>query len=837
MKFTLSWLRDHLETEASLEEITQTLNLIGLEVEAVENPAERLGAFRVARVIEARPHPNADKLRVCIVDAGDGAGDGAGAAAGGCAGAGGGEGNGKGKGQGAVQVVCGAPNARTGMIGVFAPTGTYIPGTDVHLKSAKIRGVESHGMLCSERELELSDDHEGIIELPESAAAHVGERYVDVMGLDDPVIEVGITPNRPDALAVRGIARDLAAAGLGRLKKERKGYVKPGTFDCPIAIELDFPEDAAEACPIFAGRLIRGVENRPSPSWLQQRLRAIGLRPINALVDITNYITYDRARPLHVYDAATLKGAIRARLGRRGESFLALDGKTYEVDEEMTVIADDSGVLGLGGVIGGESTGCTEATTDVFIESAYFDPVRTAMTGRRLGIHSDARYRFERGIDPLSAPLGIALATEMILEICGGEPSRVEMAGTPPERNLVIAFDPHEVMRLTGLALKPARIKTILKALGFGIAGKGDALEVAVPSWRPDVHGPADLVEEVIRIEGIDKVPSAPMARTSGVARPVMTEPQKRLRLARRTLAARGMVEAVTWSFIPRRMAEAFGGGTEELTLANPISSEMSDMRPSLLPGLLVAAQRNRDRGFVDLALFEAGQVFHGPAPDAQRTAVAGIRVGSQWLIGGGRHWDGATRAVDLFDAKADLEALLRGLGFDPARAQIVRKAPGWFHPGRSGALKLGPKTTLGVFGVLHPGLLDALDFSFSGPVVGFEMELEALPLSRKKARGKGPLELSDLQPVRRDFAFLLDREVPAAEVVRAARSADKKLISDVGVFDVFEDESLGPDKKSLAIEVTLQPRDETLTEAAIERIAKKIVAAVEKATGGTLRS
>lgn len=806
MKFTLSWLKDHLQTKASVDEIAVKLTDIGLEVESVTDPAKALGAFTVARVLEAEPHPNADKLRVCKVDTG----------------------------KEIVQVVCGAPNARAGLIGVFAAPGTYIPGSDITLGKAKIRGVESAGILCSERELELSNEHTGIIELPEEAGRSLGERFVDVMGLNDPVIEIAITPNRPDCLGVRGIARDLAAAGLGTLKKADPGFTKDGNFDCPIDIKLSFPKQAANACPVFAGRLIRGVRNGPSPEWMQRRLRAIGLRPINLLVDVTNYISYDRARPLHVYDAAKLKSPVTARLGKKGESFLALDGRTYEVDETMCVIADARSVLGLGGVMGGEDSGATNETRDVFIESAWFDPPRTAATGRKTGILSDARYRFERGVDPQSVLPGLALATKLILEHGGGEPSRVKVAGKEPDLRRTITFNPARVQQLSGARYTESEVTGALKKLGFEVTGKSPALSVKSPSWRPDIQGAADLVEEVVRLSGTERIPSIPLPRPAGVAKPVLTEVQKRVLTARRTLAGRGFVEAVIWSFIPETQARHFGGGKPELRIANPISSEMSDMRPSLLPGLLSAAVANANRGFADVALAEVGQIYRGDAPEDQTMVAAGVRTGTAGLTGGGRLWDGASRPVDVFEAKADALSVLSALGFDPVKAQITREAPGWFHPGRSGALKLGPKNVLGYFGEIHPET--ARLFDLTGPVAMFEVFLEAIPAPRRKGTAKGPLIASDYQAVKRDFAFLVDASVEAAAVTQAAQSADKTLIAGVTVFDVFQGKGVPEGKKSLGIEVTLQPQDRTLTDADIEAVTKKIVAQVQKAVGAELR-
>ena len=803
MKFTLSWLKEHLDTKASVDEIAETLTRIGLEVEDVFDPATALASFRVAEVLTCEKHPNADKLSVCEVDTGTER----------------------------LQVVCGAPNARAGMKGVFAPVGSFIPGSGLTLTRAKIRGVESSGMLLSERELELSDEHTGIIEL--DPGAKVGTPAAKALGLDDPVFNVAITPNRPDCLGVRGIARDLAAAGLGTLKKDTVKPVKGG-FANPVPIKLEFDKETADACPVFAGRLVRNVKNGPSPDWLQRRLKAIGLRPINALVDITNLISYDRGRPLHVYDADKLTGAIRARLGCEGEKFLALDGKTYEVDADMCVIADDRAVLGLGGVMGGEETGVTDATANVFIESAYFDPKRTARTGRTLNIQSDARYRFERGVDPAFVVPGLELATELVLQLCGGEASRSDVAGKPPKANRPFKFDLGQVERLSGLELEAREIKQLLGGLGIALDGKGKHLKAAPPSWRPDITGPADLVEEVVRLTGVDRVPATPMRREAGVAKPVLTEAQRRQRVARRVLAARGFVEAVTWSFIAPEHARLFGGGQPALTLSNPISTELAQMRPSLLPGLIAAAQRNRDRGFADGALFELGQAYRGARPEDQFTAAAGVRFGRSALQGSGRYWSGEAPATDVFAAKGDAVAALTELGLDQASLTVTREAPSWFHPGRSGALKLGPKTVLGTFGEFHPDLLAAL--GIDPPIAGFELYLDALPAAKRKGAGKLALEASDLQPVRRDFAFLLDRDVAAGDVVRAASNADRALISNVGVFDVFAGPGVPEGKKSLAIEVTLQPREKTLTDAEIETVAAKIVAAVTKATGGELR-
>jgi len=807
MKFTLSWLKEHLDTIATVDGIADKLTMIGLEVEGVEDLTKDFAPFRVARVLSAEQHPNADRLRVCVVDPGDGS---------------------------KVQVVCGAPNARAGMIGVFAPAGTHIPGTAVDLKKGVIRGVESNGMLLSERELGLSDDHTGIVDLPEDAP--VGEPYADYAGLDDPVLDVAVTPNRPDALGVTGIARDLAAAGEGRLIERPVEPVR-GEGECPVKVTLDFG-DTPSLCPAFGLRLVRGVKNGPSPDWLQRRLRSIGLRPINALVDITNFITTDRCRPLHVFDAAKVTGDLVVRRAVPGEEVLALDGKTYALDPDICVIADGKGVESIAGIMGGEESGCTEETTDVLIESALWEPINIAHSGRKLGIQSDARHRFERGVDPAFMVPGLEMATRMVLDLCGGTPSDILVAGEVPEPAMAIDFPVAEVKRLAGIDPAVSDVTEILQALGFGCKPhrRKSTIRVTVPTWRPDVTTKTDLVEEVVRIIGVDRVPVTPLARAPGAQKPILTAIQTRTRTAKRTLAARGMVEAVIWSFISSRQAEAFGGGAPELILANPIAADMSDMRPSLLPGLLAAAQRNADRGFDDLALFEVGQVYRGDRPEDQKTAATGIRRGTAGVNGSGRHWSGKAGPVSVFDAKADALALLDSLGLSADKVQVVAEAPAWFHPGRSGTIRQGPKTVLGAFGEFHPRVLEELDVE--GPLAGFEIILEDIPEPKARpTRTRPPLVLADLQPVRRDFAFVLDRSVEAAKVIRAAEGADRKLIAGVTVFDLFESEALGPAKKSLAIEVVLQPTEKTLTDEEIDATSARIVAAVEKATGGSLRA
>src|SRR5438874_6730538 len=797
MKTTLSWLKTHLATNAPLGALVDRLTMLGHEVERIDDRAAALSGFVVARVISAEPHPNADRLRVCVVDAGDGE----------------------------VQVVCGAPNARTGMKGVFGPTGVMIPKTGTQLQESTIRGVASRGMLVSAAELALGDDHSGIIDLP--ADAPVGAAYAGLLGLDDPVIDLKVTPNRADCLGVRGIARDLAAAGMGRLKPLDTTPVED-RFRSPIAIHI---EDL-KACPLFLGRHIRGLKNGPSPRWLRDRLEAIGLRPISALVDITNLLTFDLNRPLHVFDAGKLRGDLTVRFARPGERLMALNGREYELDPEVTAIADDNGVQSLGGVIGGEPTGCTETTTEVFIEAALFDPIRTAATGRRLEIASDARYRFERGVDPAFVEPGLEIATRLILDLCGGEPSEIVVAGAEPEWRREYLLRPERLSGLGGLHVPPDESREILEALGCTTAEAAEpdgSLHVAPPSWRGDIVGEADLVEEVLRVKGYDEIPAVPLPRDTVVARPAIDAGRRRVGLVRRTLATRGLVEAVTFSFISSRTAELFGGAKPELRLVNPISADLDAMRPSVLPGLVEAARRNADRGFPDVALFELGPAYRDDTPDGQVTAAGGLRAGHL----APRHWREPGREPDLYDAKADALAALAAMGAPVANIQTTADPPAWFHPGRAGSVRLGP-TLLGHFGELHPEVLD--HFEVKGPVAAFEVFLDAVPLPRA-GRGKPPLKLSVFQPVERDFAFIVDRDLPAEILLRAARSGDRKLVSEIRLFDVYEGKGLPDGKKSLAISVVLQPREATLTEADIEAFSKRLVAAVEKATGGTLRS
>jgi len=807
MKFTLSWLKEHLETDATVQQVVDAMTMAGLEVEHVVDPQAKLAAFSVAKIVEAAQHPNADRLRVCQVDTKDGR----------------------------KEIVCGAPNARVGLTTIYAPIGAYVPGLGVTLETKPVRGVVSNGMMCSAKELEIAEEFDGILELADDLA--VGLSAADAFGLEA-VIDFEVTPNRSDWLGVRGIARDLAAAGLGTLKPDPTQAVKGG-FPCPIAIRVD-----GDACPVFAGRLIRGVKNGPSPAWLQQRLVSVGLRPINALVDVTNLISYDRARPLHVYDVAKLSGqVVEARLGRgpaepsrhdqpspekhADEQLIALDGKTHDITSEMCVIADADGQrpIGLGGVMGGESTGCSDATVDVFVESAWFDPIRTAQTGRLTGITSDAQYRFARTVDPQSVVPGLELATQLILQLCGGEASDIRVAGEAPAPPQAIAFDRAYVKKLSGLDLTPSRIDEILAKLGFEIAGD----QITPPSWRRDVEGKADLVEEVARIEGYENLPADALPQVAIPPGGVLTQRQARVRTARRALPARGYSEAISWSFMRREWAEAFGGGQPELVLANPIASDLSTMRPSIVPNLVEAAARAARKGFADAAFFEIGPTFKGDKPGDQVTTIAALVAPHA-----PRRWDG--QAPDaLFALKADLMGLLEELGAPPL--QVAQgQSSSWWHPGRSARLQLGPKTLVAEFGELHPNVLKTLDAA--GPLYAFELNLDALPEPKKKAvKTKPALELSPLMPLRRDFAFVVAADVPAGEVVRPIIGADKQLIADARVFDVYQGPGVPDGSKSVAVEVTVQPRDKTLTEAEIDALSAKIVAAAEKAVGAKLRS
>lgn len=798
MKFTFSWLKEHLETDASLEEIAETLTDLGLEVEGVEDPAAGLKGFTIAKVVSAEQHPDADKLRVCKVQTDEGE----------------------------KQIVCGAPNAREGITVVLAKPGMYIPGLDITISVGNIRGVESHGMMASERELELSDEHDGIIELP---SGEIGQEFAHWLAQNrpeavDPVIEIAITPNRPDALGVRGVARDLAARGLGKLKP-LPFYSLTASGDCPVSVEIE--ETAKGGCHVFAGRLIRGVQNRPSPDWLQQKLNSIGLRPISALVDVTNLFTHDLNRPLHVFDAAKVKGPLRVHRAKGGEAFTGLDEKDYIVPAEALVISDDNGVESIGGIMGGLATGCQLDTTDVFVEAAFWDFVSIAHAGRGLKINSDARYRNERGIDPGFNMEGLDRACALIVELCGGTVSDAVVAGTVPDVSRAYRLDTERCSSLVGMEIPADEQRATLERLGFQMDGD----MANVPSWRPDVLGEADLVEEVARMASLTKLEAKPMARAvTGVPKPVLTVSQKREQVLRRTAAALGYNECVTYSFIDRQAATLFGGGDDAAMVANPISQDMSHMRPSLLPGLLQAAARNQARGMADLALFEVGATWEGGEPADQLDAVAGILVGRS----GPKDVHGVSRAVDAYDSKADIEALLAAIGA-PAKAQILRTGDEWWHPGRHGVICLGPKKVLGVFGEIHPRVLQALDVK--GPVVGFTLWPSEVPQPRNAGGSRGAIWISDLQSVDRDFAFVVDAEVEALTLVNAAMGADKTMISGVRVFDEFVGGAMGDGKKSIAVTVTIQPKDKTLKEAEIEGIAAKVLEKVAKATGGVLRA
>jgi phenylalanyl-tRNA synthetase beta chain len=790
MKFTLAWLKDHLETDADLDTIVETLTRIGLEVESVDNPAAKLAPFTIAEVLTAERHPQADKLQVLTVDTGEGE---------------------------PVQVVCGAPNARAGLKGVFGAPGAYVPGSDMTLNVAAIRGIESRGMMCSVRELELGDEHDGIIELP--ADAPVGASYAGWARLEDPVIDVAVTPNRPDAMGVHGIARDLAAAGLGRLKPVDVPQIE-GSFPCPVEIRTDDPQ----GCPAFYGRVIRNVRNGPSPAWLQQRLKAVGQRSISALVDMTNYLMLTYGRPLHVYDLAKLQGALVARKAKDGEEMVALNDKIYRLDSDMTVIADDAGVHDIGGIMGGAHSGVTEETTDILIECAYFDPENIARTGQKLALTSDARSRFERGVDPAFVDAGLQLATAMAIDLAGGEASEAVRAGEPPEVGLSVDYAPAQTERLAGVAVSASEQKAILERLGFAIE-EGERWRVKAPSWRRDVDGSADIVEEVVRIHGLDKVPSTPLPRRPGVARPTATAEQRLERQVRRAAAARGLHEAVTWSFISEREADAFGGSAR--LLANPISEDMKAMRPSLLPGLVAASARNLSRSSDSVRLFEIGRRYlaQGERPTLG-LVLAGVRHPRDWRLG-------KPASFDAYDAKGEAMALLEAAGAPVTNLQVLDAASSAYHPGRSGRLGLGPKTILAEFGELHPAILKTFDLD--GTAVAAEIFLDAIPQRRGSGRMREAYAPPALQAVTRDFAFLLPDETAADQLLRAVRGADKAAIVDISLFDLFKGAGVPDGHKSLAVEVTLQPEGKSFTDEDLHALSEKIVAAAAK-VGASLR-
>ena len=798
MKFSLSWLKEHLETDADVQAVADCLNRIGLEVEGIENPADKLSAFRIAKVLSAAPHPQADKLQILSVDAG-------------------GE---------PLQVVCGAPNARAGMLGVFGPAGAVVPANGMVLKVAAIRGVESNGMMCSIAELELGDDHDGIIEL--AADAPVGKVYADWAGLDDPVIDVSITPNRQDCMGVRGIARDLAAAGLGALRPLNEVY----------RINLDAPNegsgpapvvrtDDAAGCPAFYAQAVSGVRNGDAPEWIRSKLKAIGQKPISVLVDITNFISIDLGRPLHVYDRAQLNGALVARKAVDGEGVVALNGKTYTLDASMTVIADDSMVHDIGGIMGGEHSGVSETTTDVLIECAYFDPEHIARTGQKLALTSDARQRFERGVDPAFLEDGLAIATKLVLDHCGGTASAITRSGAAPVAPRNISYDTQYCQQLGGVDVAPDEQRNILERLGFSVS---DDWRVTVPTWRRDVDGPADIVEEVVRIVGLDNVVSVPLPRADGVAKPTATPVQSLERKVRRAAAARGLNEAINWSFLPQKAADAFGGGT--WTLANPISEDMKVMRPSLLPGLLSAAQRNMDRGASSVRLFEIGRRYLAAADgSSDERLTAGIVLAGDKSV---RNWaTGKSVKFDAFDAKAEAIALLKAAGIATDGLLVMADAGAHYHPGQSATLRMGPKNILAAFGTLHPAT--AKVFDLDGSVVAAEIFLDAIPLKKAAGFMRPAFTPPALQAVTRDFAFLVSQDTPANDLVRAIKGCDKDNIVAARLFDRFAGQGVPEGQVSLAVEVTLQPTDKSYGDDDLKLISDRVIAAAAK-LGAVLR-
>ncbi|KLE34439.1 phenylalanine--tRNA ligase subunit beta [Aurantiacibacter luteus] len=787
MKFSLEWLKDYLDTDASVAEISAALNAIGIEVEGIEDPADKLAGFRVAEVLTAAPHPDADKLQVLTVSTGEGD---------------------------PLTVVCGAPNARAGIKGVLGLPGAVVPANGMQLRKSAIRGVESNGMMCSVRELELGDAHEGIIELP--ADAPVGADFAAYNGAS-PVFDVAITPNRPDCMGVMGIARDLAAAGLGTFKPAEVPQIA-GEEACAVEVRTD----DAEGCPAFYARTVRGVSNGASPEWMQRRLLAAGQRPISALVDATNYLMLACGRPAHVYDMAKLTGPVVARRARDGEQVEALNEKTYTLDESMTVIADQAGVHDIGGIMGGEDSSVQPETTDVLLEIAYFNPESIGVTGRKLGLATDARTRFERGVDPAFLDDGLAILTGLILEACGGTPSEVMRAGQPPVEAKVIAFDPALTARLGGVEVAKAEQRRILESLDFKV---DDDWQVTCPPRRHDIEGPADLVEEVVRIHGLDKVASVALPRAEGVAKPTATPAQKLERRLRRAAAARGLNEAITWSFISEREADLVGGG--RWVLDNPISEDLKVMRPSLLPGLLSAARRNLDRGANSLQLFEIGRRY---LEDGEHPSLAFVLVGAK----GARDWrSGKPKPFDAFDAKAVVMDLLEAAGAPVANLMVMGEAGDVYHPGQSATLRLGPKNVIASFGAVHPSLLKAFDIDV--PVVAGGIHLYAIPQRKSSGFARSAYAPPALQAVSRDFAFLVDAALPAGDLLRAVRGADKASIVDARIFDVFAGQGVPVGKKSVAVEVTLQPGEASFKDADLKAISDKVVAAAAK-LGAELR-
>ena len=793
MKFTLSWLKQHLETNSDIETILKKLTNIGLEVESSYNPSEALNGFIAAKIISTKPHPDADRLQLCLIDTGTEE----------------------------IEIVCGAKNAKEGLTTIYAPVGSTIPASGMKLKKAKIRGIESSGMLCSEKELNLGDDSEGITEL--SGQISPGTSISKALDINDTYVEIAITPNRPDCLGIRGIARDLAAAGLGELIKEKQIKISTSKENLPVFIDA---ENNFEGCTIFAGRLIKNITNNQSPDWLVKRLESIGIKSINCLVDITNFINFDRGRPLHVYDANKINNKIGARDAKVGEKILALDGKDYELKPGMCVIADNEKVLGIGGIMGGNESGSTIETNDVFIESAYFDPIKTALSGRALNIISDSRYRFERGVDPEYVIEGLNLATQMILDLCGGEAGEISLVDNLKFQPKKIKFDPKLVNKLTGIEIPNDKIVKILESLGFDIS---NSWNVVVPSWRPDIYGEADLVEEIVRIFGLDNIESEPLLNLDQPTKPILTKKQKQIKMIKRSIASKGLMETISYSFINNKESLNFGGGSSSLKIVNPISDELSEMRPTPLASLISIADENFKKGYTDIGIFEVGPGFLGVEQDEQITIASGLRIGTHRSEGSGKDWQGFQK-VSVFDAKEDVISVLELLNLNLESHKVERTAPDHYHPGRSGQIVTGGGDILASFGELHPKIIKTKDFKVA---VAFEIYIDAINKQKIKSNLKIAPEISNLQPLKRDFSFVVSSDTEAQTIINTAKQSDKSFIKDVKIFDQF----LGENEKSIAIEVIIQPKEVTLTDEQIESISKKIIKSVEDKTKGKLRS
>ena len=793
MKFTLSWLKQHLETNSDIETILKKLTNIGLEVESSYNPSEALNGFIAAKIISTKPHPDADRLQLCLIDTGTEE----------------------------IEIVCGAKNAKEGLTTIYAPVGSTIPASGMKLKKAKIRGIESSGMLCSEKELNLGDDSEGITEL--SGQISPGTSISKGLDINDTYVEIAITPNRPDCLGIRGIARDLAAAGLGELIKEKQIKISTSKENLPVFIDA---ENNFEGCTIFAGRLIKNITNNQSPDWLVKRLESIGIKSINCLVDITNFINFDRGRPLHVYDANKINNKIGARDAKVGEKILALDGKDYELKPGMCVIADNEKVLGIGGIMGGNESGSTIETNDVFIESAYFDPIKTALSGRALNIISDSRYRFERGVDPEYVIEGLNLATQMILDLCGGEAGEISLVDNLKFQQKKIKFDPKLVNKLTGIEIPNDKIVKILESLGFDIS---NSWNVVVPSWRPDIYGEADLVEEIVRIFGLDNIESEPLLNLDQPTKPILTKKQKQIKMIKRSIASKGLMETISYSFINNKESLNFGGGSSSLKIVNPISDELSEMRPTPLASLVSIADENFKKGYTDIGIFEVGPGFLGVEQDEQITIASGLRIGTHRSEGSGKDWQGFQK-VSVFDAKEDVISVLELLNLNLESHKVERTAPDHYNPGRSGQIVTGGGDILASFGELHPKIIKTKDFKVA---VAFEIYIDAINKQKIKSNLKIAPEISNLQPLKRDFSFVVSSDTEAQTIINAAKQSDQSFIKDVKIFDQF----LGENEKSIAIEVIIQPKEVTLTDEQIESISKKIIKSVEDKTKGKLRS